>query len=276
MKITLLGSGGVSPIPRPTCFCEICEEARGKGIPYARTGPSLFIHDMDLLIDTPEEIKEQLNREKIKNVKNVILTHWHPDHTMGMRILEQINWDYKDNKPFSNPINVYISDEQLEFLKANSSGRFLEHYESKGIAKVCKLASHDSLKGVDVSITPYPIRHTKGFYFLIQDGTSKIVYAPCEYHKFLPDPAIKEVDIFIVHNLFWNNPEISPRKRKPENEDSFEEMLKHADSFGAKNIILMHIEESFGLSHDALAEKMKKYYPDYNIVPGYDGLLINI
>ena len=45
MELTILGSGGCMVIPKPLCQCRICEEARTKGTPYARTGPSAFIHD---------------------------------------------------------------------------------------------------------------------------------------------------------------------------------------------------------------------------------------
>ena len=126
-----------------------------------------------------------------------------------------------------------------------------------------------------IKVTPYLIDFTKGFYYLIEDSKSKIIYAPCEYPHVLPDPSIKDVDTLIVHNLFWENTKISPRKRAPTDEDTFEQMLGHASSFGAKKIILTHIEESFGLNHDELNNKMKEYYPNHNVVAGYDGLVLN-
>jgi len=43
-------------IPKPLCQCRICRQARDKGVPYARAGPSSFLHDINLLIDTPAEI----------------------------------------------------------------------------------------------------------------------------------------------------------------------------------------------------------------------------
>ena len=43
-----------------------------------------------------------------------------------------------------------------------------------------------------------------------------------------------------------------------------------------KNIYLTHIEETFKLSHDELGDKMKEFYPNYNIVPTYDGMIINL
>lgn len=54
MRIEFLGTGGAITTPRPGCACRVCAEARVKGVPYSRTGPSVFIHGPDVLIDTPE------------------------------------------------------------------------------------------------------------------------------------------------------------------------------------------------------------------------------
>jgi hypothetical protein len=43
MKWTILGSGGCTVIPKPLCQCRVCREAKEKGIPYARSGPSAFL-----------------------------------------------------------------------------------------------------------------------------------------------------------------------------------------------------------------------------------------
>lgn len=276
MKMTMLGSGGVTLTPRPSCNCRICVEAKVKGIPYSRTGTSLFIHDMNLLFDTPEEVRLQLTRENIDKVEHVILTHWHPDHTHGIRVLEQLNWSFPLNAPFGEPIKVYISKWQHETLKKYSCGSFLDYYVEKKMISLVYWEDKQVLEfPTGIKITPYLIDFTKGFYYLIENKNSKVIYAPCEYHHLLPDPSINNVDTFIVHNLFWENPNVSPRKRAPTDEDSFEQMLGHSDSFGAKNIILTHIEESFGLNHDELNEKMRKFYPNHNIIAGYDGLKLD-
>jgi phosphoribosyl 1,2-cyclic phosphate phosphodiesterase len=85
MRIEFLGTGGAGTTPRPLCDCRVCVEARTKGVPYSRSGPSVFVHGPDLLIDTPEEIKSQLNRSQVTRVAAVTYSHWHPDHTAGRR-----------------------------------------------------------------------------------------------------------------------------------------------------------------------------------------------
>lgn len=56
MKLKIVGSGGMFQIPNPFCKCPICEEARIKRGRYERLGPSIYIEDIQMLIDTPEDI----------------------------------------------------------------------------------------------------------------------------------------------------------------------------------------------------------------------------
>jgi phosphoribosyl 1,2-cyclic phosphate phosphodiesterase len=277
MKAIILGSGGVVPPPRLGSSKPISVEAREKGIPYARTGSSFFIEDASLLFDTPEEVRTQLLRENISDIKNVIITHWHPDHTLGIRILEQLNWDFVNSKPIREPINVYICPEQLEIFKKLSCGGFLEFYEKKGFIKLHFFKSEDILQFDNIKVQPILIEETKGYYFLITDeNNNKIVYASCEYKGLKVHSSTRDVDIFIAHNLFWEDSTISPRKIPPKDEDSFEQMLEHAKQMNAKRILIVHIEETFELSHDQLNNIFKDKYSDYNIEASYDGMVINL
>ena len=95
MRLTILGSGGCTGIPKPLCRCRVCREARLKGIPYARGGPAAFLHDANLLIDVPAEISAQLNRENIRRVDYLMLTHLDPDHVEGLRVVEQLTLDFR-------------------------------------------------------------------------------------------------------------------------------------------------------------------------------------
>ncbi len=128
----------------------------------------------------------------------------------------------------------------------------------------------------DIVITPYYIEKTKAFYFLLEQGQKRSIYAMCEYDELKIYDDIKDVDIYIAHTLFWENPDVSPRKIPPIDEDTFEKMLQDTSKVHTKEVILTHIEESFQLNHDELKQKMKKYYPDYNITVGYDGMIIQL
>jgi phosphoribosyl 1,2-cyclic phosphate phosphodiesterase len=65
MRIEFLGSGGAITTPVFGCRCRVCTVARARGVPYSRTGPSVCVRGPDVLIDTPEEIKLQLNTSRV-------------------------------------------------------------------------------------------------------------------------------------------------------------------------------------------------------------------
>jgi len=95
MKWTILGSGGCMVIPKPLCQYTICKEAREKGVPYSKAGPSAFLHDINLLIDTPADIVSILNRSPVRRVDYLLFSHLDPDHVEGLRVVEQITLDFR-------------------------------------------------------------------------------------------------------------------------------------------------------------------------------------
>ena len=115
MNVIILGSGGCVSTPRACCSCRVCTEARQKGFPYARTGCSLFVEDVNVLIDTPEDINASLNNSGIQKVEHILYSHCDPDHTMGMRVVEQLKMDWLANslgKKPDHPIELVPVDEQ--------------------------------------------------------------------------------------------------------------------------------------------------------------------
>ena len=104
MKLKIVGSGGMSIIPSSFCECGLCREAREKGGRYERLGPSLYIEDIQMLIDTPEDIAVACNRQNISKVKHLSISHCDPDHVKGIRIVEKIGYDFIKEK--STPVGL--------------------------------------------------------------------------------------------------------------------------------------------------------------------------
>ena len=72
----------------------------------------MFLDDIYLLVDTPEDIAIAINNADIKRIDNIIYSHWDPDHTLGMRIMEQLRleWlDYYDKIKPENPIDIFCT-----------------------------------------------------------------------------------------------------------------------------------------------------------------------
>ncbi|MCI8371119.1 MAG: hypothetical protein HFI75_01750 [Lachnospiraceae bacterium] len=114
MKLKVVSSGGMSIIPSSFCKCKICEEARQKGGRYERFGPSLYIEDIKLLTDTPEDIAVACNRQRISDEKHLSISHSAPDHVRGIRIVEKIGCDFI--KETSSPIGFYALPEVIDDL----------------------------------------------------------------------------------------------------------------------------------------------------------------
>jgi phosphoribosyl 1,2-cyclic phosphate phosphodiesterase len=61
-------------------------KSKKKGFSYKRCGCSLYLEDIALLINTPEDIAIAINNADLKEVNHIMYSHWDPDHTLGMRI----------------------------------------------------------------------------------------------------------------------------------------------------------------------------------------------
>lgn len=91
MKITILGSGDAKGVPRIGCSCSVCFDAKNYDSKNRRTRSSIFIHDENILIDTPQELRVRLTDEEIDRVDKVFITHSHADHILGFDDLYNYN-----------------------------------------------------------------------------------------------------------------------------------------------------------------------------------------
>lgn len=123
-------------IPNPFCKCPLCEEARIKRGRYERLGPSLYIEDIKMLIDTPEDIGVACDRQGISEIKYLSISHKDPDHTRGMRIVEPLGYDCIADK--GTPIEFIALPEVIDDINAwNGDG--LHYYEEVlGCISLCK------------------------------------------------------------------------------------------------------------------------------------------
>ena len=125
-------------IPKPCCDCPICAEARKKGGPHERTGPSAFLHDENLLIDTPAEVTSQLNRARVLGIDHLTFTHLDPDHIEGFRVVEQITIDFRTWHAYPDrQIALLLPEELNERLEDISSayGSLVGFYERHGFIR---------------------------------------------------------------------------------------------------------------------------------------------
>ncbi|WP_181350403.1 MBL fold metallo-hydrolase [Thalassobacillus sp. CUG 92003] len=259
MKIEFLGTGGAMRIPRPLCTCRKCREARQKGVPYSRSGPSLFIHGPDILIDTPEDTYMQLNRSEIERIAGVFYSHWHPDHVMGRRVLESLNADWVNHPPRPTQTEVYLPEQVgIDFNHWLGSGEHFQFFLDQGYINEHKLQDGDHVMFGDTRITPFRLAESFVYAFLLETDESRVLIAPDELNNWQPDESLRGVDLAILpmgiaeHHPLTGERQISEDHPLLEAEATFAETLDIIWMLQPKKAMLTHIEEPDGLSYDEL------------------------
>ncbi len=269
-------------IPKPLCQCRICEEARAKGNPFARTGPSAFIHDENILIDTPAEIVHQLNRERITRVDHLFFTHLDPDHVEGFRVVEQITLDFRSWRAHGDrQIKLILPEELNDRLQDVRSiyGPFIDFYEGQGFVK--RVPFRKSVQIGRIHITAIPVdRGTQiTFVYVFEKGNRKIVYAPCDLKPFPSQRnEVQTADLLVIQPGIFETG-LKYGFTYPENHISrttlytFDQSMELAEQIQAKEVLFVHLEEYWNRGYDDYAEIEKGYD---NIRFAYDGLKIRV
>lgn len=285
MEITILGSGGFQTIPRPTCQCGICKEARKKGTPCSRKGPAIYIKELDTIFDTPKDIVNSINQEGIKKINNIFYTHWHPDHTEGMRVVEEITSNWTKKHPFIlknnfEPISVFIPDFiKNDFLKLRSpKSSYFDFFVFKNFIKLKFISKNKPVKIKDVAIAYKKINSETSCY-VIKNKTKKLVYLPCDVKPFETYDFLENTDLFIVGSPFLENknglgkiPLDHPLRKELFSLDEIIDLIK---KFNIKKTIITHIEEMWGLSYTDYKILEKKLTP-YKIKFSFDGMKLKL
>lgn len=268
MKLTILGSGGAMPIPRPFCQCKICKKARKIGEPFKRNGSSLFIDDINTVIDCGEEIGDSLNRRNIKKVENLFITHWHPDHTFGLRSLLEANFNFRTNKS-DRSINLYIPKKVFETL----AKRFpvIDYYvnvQKTGTLHLIEDGDKIQIRSISISPIGFKGKESDTYAYLIESKGKKALYAPCDTISFANYKNFVNLDVLINECGIFSD--IS-------SEISFDALIQRLREIKPKRTFLTHIEEievnHWGEKH---FQKMKNKYSDIPFDFAYDGMKINV
>jgi phosphoribosyl 1,2-cyclic phosphate phosphodiesterase len=277
LRVEILGSGGAVTIPRPGCSCRVCVEAREKGRPYERTGPSVFVHGPDVLIDTPEESKSQLNRSGVRRIAAGLYSHWHPDHTAGRRMWESRNFDFRSWPRTYETTPVYVPERVWEDFEANYglADRF-RFMERQGTVKVVQVAEGQPFDVGGYRVTAVPLDAENAHAFLFEGDGERILVAMDETHRWIPpdlgplDVAVLPVGVFEHHP--YSGERLIPEEfcKPPVKKTRYPQALEMARALGARRTVLSHVEEMDRLSHDELV----RLGAADGWEPAYDGMVI--
>jgi phosphoribosyl 1,2-cyclic phosphate phosphodiesterase len=186
LQIEFLGTGGAITAPRPGCDCRVCGEAREKGVPYSRTGPCVFVHGPDVLIDTPEEIKLQLNRSRVEGIAACFYSHWHPDHTMGRRVWE-MNRDWRRWPRRDRRTDIYLPQRVAhDFRERLGIWEHLSFFAERNLVRIIELDEGEAVELGGFRIVPVPLAEDYVYAFLFEGAGKRALVVADEIKGWIP------------------------------------------------------------------------------------------
>lgn len=288
MSLTLefLGTGGATATPRVGSQTTASKEARlHKSPPYTRTGPGLFLHGPDILFDTTEEVRLQLEASNITHINSCFYSHWHPDHTAGMRIFEMNGWDQNSYPMKMRPAtNIYLPEQvAADFKHRLALWDTLRYLEKQGCVQNHVLKNGESVSLGKLLIKPIPLHETYVYAFHVTHPGGTLLLALDELYGWAPPPEVRHVDIAVLAsgifdvNYLTGAIIVDPAHPVLKREATFAETVDMARVINAKTTYFTHIEEVFDLPVDHLNQVETVLREDgLNATFAYDTLRIDL
>jgi phosphoribosyl 1,2-cyclic phosphate phosphodiesterase len=286
LRVEFLDTGGSMPIPRALCDCAVCVQARELGIPYARNNPSVFVHGPDVLIDTPGEINNQLNRSTVEAIAACFYSHWHPDHTMGRHIFSLLNADllarpYRPRRTTPLYLPQQVASDSREFLGIWDHLTYLE--ERERVVEIRTLADGEAVELGGVAVRPLRLAQDFVYAFLFEDSDKRLLVVMDEIDGWEPPAEAHGVDLAVVPKGLAEFHPLTGERRMPADhpvlgeEATFEETLAIVEKLDARRVVMTHIEEPDSLSHDDLVQLSGRLRGDgLNVSFAYDTQIVDV
>jgi phosphoribosyl 1,2-cyclic phosphate phosphodiesterase len=246
-------------------------------------GPSLFVHGPDLLIDTPEEIKLELDRAGIEHVAACVYSHWHPDHTMGRRVFED-NFDWRNWPPQNRCTDIYVPHGVArDFRGALGMWRHLTYFEGEGLVRLIELAEGEAFTLGATTVQPFLLAQD-GFYgFMLQEADRRALIVPDDLLGWEPSAEVCGADVAIIPMGIVEIEPLTGERRihrdHPvlQSEATLLQTLELVPLLQASRVIMTHIEEPDGMTYDDLLILSKRLQDEgLPITFAYDTEVINV
>ena len=255
MKFIILGCGSSMGVPRADGFFGNCDPKNKKNY-RTRCSALLQTANMNVLIDTSPDLRQQLLRHRITRIDKVFYSHIHSDQTHGINDLRIF---YIKNR---RQINVYADIDTSNYLKRSFSYCFNSNSkEYPATLKLNKLKNtHIVLnKKNKINIRSIKVKHgnVKSNCFIINKKLAYISDVNKIYDK--DYKYFKNLRYLIIDCLRYD---FHP------SHFNLNTVLDLIKKFKPKMSILTNLHTD--LDYNVLKNRLPK-----NVVPAYDGLSIN-
>ena len=253
-KLVILGCGSSTGVPRIDGFWGNCKKSNKKNL-RTRSSAVILKGSNSVLIDTSPDLKIQLIKNNIKNISSVIYTHEHSDQTNGLFELRPFFWKNREK------INVYGNKKTINLLKKRFDFLFTKKYIYPPIVKANFVKNTFSLGKSTERINFKTLQVSHGLVKYVVYIFEKTAYiSDCNDLSIVKMKSLKNLNYLIIDCL---------RIKKNYAHFNLEEALFVHKCLKPKKTILTN------LSYDLDYQFLLKTLPN-NVLPAYDGLILNI
>jgi phosphoribosyl 1,2-cyclic phosphate phosphodiesterase len=255
IKFTILGSGSSMGVPRADGYSGNCDLNNKKNF-RSRCSALIKFNNQNILIDTSPDLRSQLLKNKVKSIEKVFYTHLHADQTHGIN----------DLRPFflitKKQIPVFADSITSKYLKSTFNYCFKSSYGYPSTLKLNRLKKKHIFKDKKnkITIEAIPSEHgnIESICYLIN---KKLAYASDISLFYEKDyKKLKNLNFLIIDCLWY---------RKHSAHFNLDQVLNLVKLLAPKKTILTNMHSD--LDYDQLKKNLPK-----NIVPGYDGMTVNL
>ena len=256
LKFIILGSGSSMGVPRADGYSGNCNLNNKKNF-RTRCSALIKFNNQNILIDTSPDLRAQLLKNNIKSIDKVFYTHSHADQTHGINDLRPF---FLQNK---KKIVVYADIETSKYLISTFEYCFKTSGYYPTVLKLKKLRKKHILKNgfQRISIKTIPVQHgeIKSNCYII---ANKLAYISDVSLIFKKDFKQLNKISYLIIDCLWD-------KDFTFAHFNLNKVLDLVKLINPKKTILTNM--STDLDYDKLKNKLPK-----NIVPGYDGMTVNL
>ena len=255
VKFIILGSGSSMGVPRADGYSGNCNLNNKKNF-RTRCSALIKFDDKNFLIETSPDLRFQLLKNKIKSINKVFYTHLHADQTHGIN----------DLRPFfltqKKQISVFADNKTSKYLNSTFKYCFKSSYGYPSTLELNDLKNKHIFKNKNnqITIESIPTEHgkIKSICYLIN---RKLAYASDISLFYKKDyKKLTKLDYLIVDCLWYRNHSAH---------FNLDQVLDLVKILLPKKTILTNMHSDLDYGH------LKKILPK-NIVPGYDGMSVNL
>jgi phosphoribosyl 1,2-cyclic phosphate phosphodiesterase len=249
LKVKILGTGTSQGVPVIACNCRVCQSTDPND-QRLRTSALVEINGVNIVIDAGPDFRQQMLREKVKDIDAILITHEHRDHIAGLDDVRAFN--FMNQKP----IDIYAEKRVQQVIKSE----FFYSFEEKKYPGAPQINLHnlgmEPFKIKNVEIIPIQVFHYKLPVFGFRIGDFSYI-TDANYISEEEKEKLIGTKYLVVNAL---------RKRKHISHFSLAESLELIKELSPKRAYITHISHQMGLHHDINEEL------PHGVSLAYDGL----